>query len=132
MVWKCCVPGCLSGYVSKKTLNIDSDRSSQLSFHSFPKDDCLRSKWLTAIHRKDYIVTANSRVCSKHFYESDFKEKCEDSNVSIAKNKTLTLRRLKSDSFPKVFENQPSYLTVKETNHRSTSSSSSKSVELEK
>ena len=130
MVWKCCVPGCLSGYVSK-TLNIDSDRSSQLSFHSFPKDDCLRSKWLTAIHRKDCIVTANSRVCSKHFYESDFKEKCEDSNVSRAKNKTLILRRLKSDSFPKVFENQPSYLTVKETNHRSTSSSSSKRVELE-
>ena len=76
-------------------------------------------------------MTANSRVCSKHFYESDFKEKCEDSNVSRAKNKTLTLRRLKSDSFPKVFENQPSYLTVKETNHRSTSSSSSKRVEQE-
>ena len=79
--------GVLRPGMSVWLLNIDSDRSSQLSFHSFPKDDCLRSKWLTAIHRKDYIVTANSRVRSKHFYESDLRRNAKTAMLVKPKTK---------------------------------------------
>lgn len=89
----CCVPLC----------NGDSRYSEDLSFHRFPKEASLRKQWIIKIRRDegpyftvncdvkkillDFIVTglkeclvhalfqikSNTRVCSTHFLESDFR-----------------------------------------------------------
>ncbi len=116
MGWKCCVPGCNSGYVSNtKSINTADILLPKPSFHSFPVDNEMKKKWLSAIHRKDYVVTNSSRVCSKPFYATDFKEKTEDGNTTRSKNKVIVLKLLKSGAVPKIFENQPAYLTVKKS-----------------
>jgi hypothetical protein len=62
---KCCVPGCRSGYVGKAAKpdpipstsqggpEEDPDPGGSLSFHSFPKDDNLKRKWIQTIPRDD-------------------------------------------------------------------------------
>ena len=64
MVFKCCVPCCRSGY------DEHSSSESGISMHKFPVD--LTETWLRAINRRDFVVTQNSRVCSRHFVPSDF------------------------------------------------------------
>lgn len=52
MVFKCCVPNCKGNY----------DAENKVSVFSFPKDDFLRTAWLHAIPRKDFVWTKNLRV----------------------------------------------------------------------
>ena len=106
MGFKCCVPGCSSGYAS--------DNSTDVSMHKFPNDDVRKQQWLRCINRADFIPTNNSRVCSKHFIENDFKIQRQDSNVTRKRSNTgtpMTLRSLKEYAKPSIFPNQPSYLT---------------------
>ena len=41
------------------------DRS--VTFHSFPANPEIREKWVRVNHRKDFVPTHNSRICSLHF-----------------------------------------------------------------
>lgn len=62
----CCVPLC----------NGDSRYSEDLSFHRFPKEASLRKQWIIKIRRDEgpyFTITSNTRVCSTHFLESDFR-----------------------------------------------------------
>ncbi|KAJ8703991.1 hypothetical protein PYW07_013285 [Mythimna separata] len=61
MVKTCCVYTCTS----------ESYSGCGISFHSFPKNDEMRLKWLSSIHVKQKI-TKNSVVCSRHFEPSCF------------------------------------------------------------
>ena len=107
MGWKCCVPGCRSGYATST-----STSNERVSFHAFSKSNT--SAWLKAIHRMDYVPTSNSRVCSLHFVESDFKTSSTDMDCTRLKNRTsdkLALRLLKPTAVPSIFRGQPKYLS---------------------
>ena len=56
--YTCCVPGCYS----------NTKRARELSFHKFPRDVCLREKWVNSIMRKDFISGEQHHVCSQHFH----------------------------------------------------------------
>lgn len=65
----CVVPSCR--HVQGKP---DED-GSKLSYFSFPRDEQLLRKWVTAItacESKELKLTANSKLCSKHFGAADF------------------------------------------------------------
>ena len=115
MGFKCSVPGCSSGYAT--------DDSTDVSMHKFPSDEIRRNLWVRRINRAAFIPTVNSRVCSKHFVESDFKTERQDSNLSRKRARGgVTLRSLKEDANPSVFPNQPSYLTSPQVTPRATTS----------
>ncbi|XP_047041908.1 uncharacterized protein LOC124645958 [Helicoverpa zea] len=52
---RCCVPNC-----------------SETATHQFPKDEKLKRKWLKAIRRVNFVPKSGSRLCRKHFKESDY------------------------------------------------------------
>ena len=116
MGWKCCVPNCRSGYVTKteELHHRQTTAAVLVSFHSFPVDEEARRKWLNAIHRQDFDPTKSSRICLLHFYESDFKVISSDTNESRKKvgTGTVQLRLLKQSAVPRIFTNQPTYMTV--------------------
>ena len=48
---------------------------ASLSFHRFPADQARQKRWLQSVRRdvgRDFQVTSNTRVCQKHFLESDY------------------------------------------------------------
>ena len=67
-----CISSCTTGYgeVKKKS-----------SLFKFPKDMTITKKWIQSIGKKDFIPSSNSRICSKHFMQEDFKKTSNDSNV---------------------------------------------------
>ena len=104
MVFKCCVPGCRSGY---------DGQSDGISMHKFPSENRIRNQWIRRIHRDSFVPTDNNRVCSLHFNEDDFVSARLDSNASRKRSKSnIVLRRkLKSTACPSIFPNQPKYFT---------------------
>ncbi|XP_070249783.1 DNA transposase THAP9 [Myotis yumanensis] len=71
MTRSCSAVGCST----KDTLE---SRKQGYSFHQFPTDTILRSKWIRAVNRVDpiskkiWIPGPSAMLCSKHFLESDF------------------------------------------------------------
>lgn len=72
---------------------------SDISFHTFPKNDKLKKQWIIAIRRKNYKPGKSAKICSKHFTPDSF-----DTSGWSSK------RKLKIDAVPSVF-NFPSHLT---------------------
>ncbi|CAG9826288.1 unnamed protein product [Diabrotica balteata] len=102
----CSVPNCKSNYAT--TLKYEKAQST----FSFPKNDHLRTQWVRSINREDFRVTSSSVVCKKHFDATDIIE----SESFIDKNGTVLQRnlvypKLKENAIPRIFENQPSYLS---------------------
>ena len=66
----------------------------KISFHKFPSDKSSRDEWIRAIRRdvgRYFSITKNTRVCSRHFKESDFE-------------RSLTGKRiLKATAVPSIF-----------------------------
>jgi len=122
MVFKCAAYGCKSGY---KSSTVDKD----VTFHSFPRDEELRDRWIRANPRKDFIPTKHSRLCSLHFQPSDFVDERQDTNKSRLKQKgeKPVRRHLKEGVVPSVFPNTPAYLSKPVGGQRSTSRASSAS-----
>ena len=86
----CCVPNCKSKFL----------KGSGVSFHEIPADAELRSKWLKVISRKNWqpnSISNYSRVCNKHFVDSDFKQ-------------FTKFKRLEKYAVPSIFPDYPSYL----------------------
>ena len=65
--YTCCVPGCYSN--TKKNKN--------LSFYMIPRNGPLRTRWLNAIKRKDFVPGKEHRIYSLHF-KSGKKMGCTD------------------------------------------------------
>ena len=66
MLHNCCVP----------IFNATSKKNKNLRFHRFPKKRELKDQWIAKIRRDEgdyFAVTENTRVCSKHFCEEDYK-----------------------------------------------------------
>lgn len=55
------VKSCAVGCTNRKI------KGSTLSFYRFPADSDRRSRWISAISRKDWHPTEYSYVCSAHF-----------------------------------------------------------------
>ncbi|KAH7941896.1 hypothetical protein HPB49_018363 [Dermacentor silvarum] len=90
-IYACLLPRCKSS---------SKQRTPGISFHEIPSDPELRAKWLKVISRDDWTpntTSCYSTVCSRHFGSSDFKEGC-------------TIRKLKKDAVPSIFEEYPAYL----------------------
>jgi len=54
------------------TCNMRSGRDKSDCMHAFPKDPKLRQAWIFKCQRENYNLTMHSRVCEKHFNDSDF------------------------------------------------------------
>jgi hypothetical protein len=80
MVKICAVFGCRSGY-RKRQGEDDILAAEKVSFYGFPlHDQDLCSKWIKATLRQGFQATVHSRICSKHFTETDFITDSHDSN----------------------------------------------------
>ena len=54
------------------TCSTRSGRDKGVCMFRFPKDSKLKQTWFIKCRRKNYIVNEHSRVCEKHFDDSDF------------------------------------------------------------
>ena len=54
------------------TCNFRSGRDKKIAFFSFLKKLDLRRIWILKCQKKYFSPTTHSRVCEKHFFESDF------------------------------------------------------------
>ncbi|KAL4711075.1 hypothetical protein ACJJTC_009446 [Scirpophaga incertulas] len=48
------------------------NRTPGLTFHRFPKDECIRKVWLDNMKRQDWQPNTHSVLCSKHFEDHLF------------------------------------------------------------
>lgn len=65
MVYSCVVPKCTSRYV----------KWNGIMLHRFPlANESLLLKWTDAIHLSDFKPKKSSRICSRHFEKSDYKD----------------------------------------------------------
>ena len=123
----CCVPNCNYGYCSC------TDKQKYAMFR-FPKDAVMKNKWLSVISRKNWTITENTRVCSKHFEKKDFKESSTDKRVKRRQaRETSQLHRLylKPSAIPHIFPGLQSHYNIKTTELRATTASSSVRIEKE-
>ena len=99
---KCCVPGCRGNYSS----------AEKVSVFKFPKDPTRKSLWLSKIHCADFVPSAESVVCARHFDEQFI---VRIDSVTRPDGSVLTVPRdnvkLRDDAYPTVFPNCPSYLS---------------------
>ena len=117
MVYTCRIPGCKTGYKSNKS-------SQKISLFRFPKNECLKDKWLKIIPRENWTLTDSHRVCANHFYDEDFETTSTDQHVSRkAYRNTPELKqlRLKANAIPRRFDGLPKYLSKELPSQRSTS-----------
>ncbi len=63
----------------------------------FSKDETLRSKWLKAVRRQDWMPSKSTKLCFVHF---------EENMIDRTMNRVL----LKSDAVPTIFPAFPSHL----------------------
>lgn len=65
----CCVPRCCCC----------KQKQPYLSFHSFPSDPVEKDRWIHAVRREKWNISAGSGtlVCSRHFQTADYFETCK-------------------------------------------------------
>jgi hypothetical protein len=134
----CAVFGCRSGY-RKRQGEDDSLTAEKLSFYSFPlHDHDLCSKWIKATLRQGFQATVHSRICSKHFTETDFITDSHDTNQRRRKSKSsekLERRYLNPSAVPTVFDKidilQSSLPNTSSTQNRSGKATSSNRLQRE-
>nr|CAI5819864.1 unnamed protein product [Callosobruchus analis] len=110
MPFRYCVTGCNGNYSAAEKVHVFSLR----------REEVLRKKWASAIHRDNFIGTKNSRVCERHFAQesifwiSSYYDK-------TGKNLTIPLLRprLKADALPTLLPNCPQYLSKTVTYRKS-------------
>ena len=82
------------------------DRCTNLSFHSFPHEESLGSRWLFAIRRDEgehFKVSASAVVCSEHFLRSDYPPWTDLGEEEPERKRPREKRRLRPGVVPSVF-----------------------------
>ena len=81
---KCSVVNCHSGYRGFPTQN-------DIRWFRFPKAQAKREQWEFRLHRKDFKVSNETRICSLHFQAEDYIPDTEnrDSSGRIRKKRHL-------------------------------------------
>ena len=140
------MPNCRSGYApvgsrskaSSFSVKASSSIRHKVSFFGFPSDSVLKDKWIRKIQRHDidkngkvssYKPTNSSKVCSLHFYESDFVKDSRDSNATRKrKRQEFQLQKLQllPNAYPRKFPNCPQYMSIPETTLRTSPCTSQK------
>lgn len=102
----CLVVDCPTGY----------KRAGVIQYQQFklPDKNPMRKKWLERINR-DFVPTIHSRICAKHFMDTDFVPDKENLN---AKGKPKLKKTLKETAIPSLHLKSP-----KEVKERSTKNS---------
>ncbi|XP_075528726.1 uncharacterized protein LOC142560471 isoform X2 [Dermacentor variabilis] len=108
---KCCVPGCY--YQGRKKVQV----------FSFPKEENLRQKWISAISKKDFVPTKYTKVCADHFHSSCLERTTTytDSRTGQVLEAALPVPRLRHGSVPTIFPLRPSYTSKQRENLTETS-----------
>lgn len=63
---RCAVAACNNSLIRTKA------RNEEISYHSFPNDANLRSKWVQACQRTENFNPDTSCICSTHFPKENF------------------------------------------------------------
>ncbi|KAH7932545.1 hypothetical protein HPB51_029242 [Rhipicephalus microplus] len=104
MPGKCCVPRCNGNYKTGPKVHV----------FSFPQTVEASQACIRSITRENLVVSANSRVCERHFKAEDIVR--ETSYIDQATGRTVTapLSRLwlQAEAAPTVFPDCPSYLSI--------------------
>lgn len=119
MGFTCCVPGCRTGYKLRRR---ETRKAAGVSLFKFPSDSNLRQKWIKAIPRKNWTLTACHRVCGNHFSQEDFLSTSSDTNSrrrGCRYSQALSVRRLKNTAIPHLFPSLPHYLSKTQSHQRS-------------
>ena len=71
-----------------------------ISMHYFPKNETLRQKWIrfVRIHRKDFVPSKSSTLCSVHFEDTCFESKPWIVTSSETGESLQPKRKLKEDT----------------------------------
>lgn len=94
---------------------VEQGMNPNISFHSIPKKDEMKAKWIINIGRE---VKKTSLVCSRHFYEKDFHFKIVGDNVKRILAATAV------PSFELINGNYSDKISINKTNSTSKSISS--------
>ena len=78
--------------------NSNSGRNGDLIFHTFPKNEELRKKWIHLCKREGRINANSSRICSLHFESSAYARNLQYELLGIPLPRKLV--RLKDDAVP--------------------------------
>ena len=73
-----------------------------VTFHQFPTNPVLKKIWISRLPLKDFKLRESSRLCSKHFIASDYKQESTDSNKRRKKT-CLSRKVLKLTALPSVW-----------------------------
>ncbi|XP_070381556.1 52 kDa repressor of the inhibitor of the protein kinase-like isoform X2 [Dermacentor albipictus] len=119
---KCCVPGCY--YQGRKKVQV----------FSFPKEENLRQKWISAISKKDFVPTKYTKVCADHFHSSCLERTTTytDPRTGQVLEAALPVPRLRSGSVPTIFPTCPSYTLKQRENTTETSEARVTGIEAAK
>ena len=123
---KCIAPGCSTNKENKVLAKED-----RISVFHFPKENDqtreLRKRWINAVPREDWKPSEYSRLCEKHFTESDFKKRRTDTNSTRKKLHEVDLLRkeLTENAVPTQWPGCPALLSKKIPTPRPTSLASS-------
>nr|CAD7424290.1 unnamed protein product [Timema monikensis] len=88
MVASCSAYNCQERYV----------KGGDITFHSFPKNEELKRKWVLLTRRQNFIPTQASKLCSKHFTSDCFDNDSQCQSTTIRKK-----TKLKQDAVPSIF-----------------------------
>lgn len=90
----CAVAVCKNSLIKTKR----NEETTDISYHSFPKDDLIRQQWILNCKREGKWNPGTSTVCSVHFTSDSFKRNLKAELLNIpAKNK------LKSTAVPTLY-----------------------------
>nr|CAD7460870.1 unnamed protein product [Timema tahoe] len=88
MVASCSAYNCQERYV----------KGGDITFHSFPKNEELKKKWVLLTRRQNFTPTQASKLCSKHFTSDCFDNESQCQSTTIRKK-----TKLKQDAVPSIF-----------------------------
>ncbi|XP_055924540.1 uncharacterized protein LOC129956631 [Argiope bruennichi] len=99
----CCVPNCNGNYRN----------GPRVSVFAFPKNEELKKKWLSAIHREGFYPTQHSRVCELHFKKNDIERETSlfDSKSGKLLSAPLKYPRLVIGAIPSQMPNCAAYMS---------------------
>nr|CAH7752851.1 unnamed protein product [Callosobruchus chinensis] len=88
-------------------------KGERVHVFSFPTDTELRKRWISAVHRENFLPTQNSRVCQLHFEKNNilWESSFYDERMGVRVTAPLKNPRLKPEAVTNIFPNCPSYLT---------------------
>lgn len=74
-----------------------SKKTSDVVYHSFPKDPKICATWIVKCRRADPVNTTSARICSDHFVPTDYEDDLKNRLLGLTQKKIL-----KKDAVPTV------------------------------